>query len=465
MADEKVASTDNSTGGDGMSPITSLNEEARPRSAHFPSRIGSMTPKDGRRGSMRSAYSVDESRGSIRSTADALLDPRPAGSDMHGHPETTNWHMAPLVFALLPAVAGMLFPNGSAVVTDVTLLALGAIFLNWSVKVPWNWYHSAQSYAIDSQDDGYWDVALDESEDEQNTATSKPNPQSMESQSVDSHLRYEKAADAPVLESAELRAHELLALLSCFLFPVAGAYLLHAIRSQLSRPSEGLVSNYNLTIFLLAAELRPTAHLFRMLQARTLYLQRTGVASPFKEPASKTLVSLVRRVETLEAGPIVNGSTQGHPDGESNNKSAAMLVTEVRRSLQPDVDALNRAVRRYEKRATLQTMQTESRLQDLEARLNDAISLAAVAAQSGQQRRQGYGATLFDWACAAIVLPLRAIFSLMTVPAIASSKAMGLGQTLIKLRRNQQDHISEAKYRAHTRVKERPQTRSTKRSS
>lgn len=315
---------------------------------------------------------------------------------------------------------------------------------------------------IETQDDGHRDTALEESEDDQNTSTSKPNAQSTDSPSLNSDFRYD---EAPILESNELRAHELLALLSCFLFPVAGAYLLHAIRSQLSRPSEGLVSNYNLTIFLLAAELRPTAHLFRMLQARTLYLQRTGVANPYKEPASKTLVSLVRRVETLEAGPIANGSTHGNTDAESNSKSAAMLTAEVRRSLQPDVDALNRAVRRYEKRATLQTMQTESRLQDLEARLNDAISLAAVAAHNGQQRRQGYGATLFDWACAAIVLPVRALFSLLTVPAMASSKAVGLGQTLIKRRRNQQNQSPEAKYRAYTRGKDRPQPRSTKRSS
>lgn len=36
------------------------------------------------------------------------------------------------------------------------------------------------------------------------------------------------------------------------------------------------MSNYNLTIFLLAAEIRPAAHLLRLLQARTLYLQRVA---------------------------------------------------------------------------------------------------------------------------------------------------------------------------------------------
>lgn len=140
MADVKMTSEGKSTEIDGMSSITSSNEGARPanpRSAQSLNRTQSMSSKDGRRGSIRSTYSFDETRDSIRSTADALLDPRPAGSDVHGHSETSNWHMAPLAFALLPAVAGLLFPNGSAVVTDVMLLALAAIFLNWSVKVPW----------------------------------------------------------------------------------------------------------------------------------------------------------------------------------------------------------------------------------------------------------------------------------------------------------------------------------------
>ena len=46
-----------------------------------------------------------------------------------------------------------------------------------------------------------------------------------------------------------------------------GAYLLHTIRGQLTRPSEGLVSDYNLTIFLCAAEIRPVSHLIKMIHA------------------------------------------------------------------------------------------------------------------------------------------------------------------------------------------------------
>ena len=49
----------------------------------------------------------------------------------------SHWASAPLAFALLPAIGGMVFKNGSAVVSDILLLGLAAIFLNWSVRLPW----------------------------------------------------------------------------------------------------------------------------------------------------------------------------------------------------------------------------------------------------------------------------------------------------------------------------------------
>jgi len=49
----------------------------------------------------------------------------------------SHWHSAPLVFAILPAIGGLLFQNGSAVVTDILLLGLGSMFLNWCVRSPW----------------------------------------------------------------------------------------------------------------------------------------------------------------------------------------------------------------------------------------------------------------------------------------------------------------------------------------
>lgn len=74
---------------------------------------------------------------SLKSSTDDLLLPRVRSRGMEAHPEPSHWHSAPLGLALLPAFGGLFFTNGSAVITDITLLLLAAVFLNWSVRLPW----------------------------------------------------------------------------------------------------------------------------------------------------------------------------------------------------------------------------------------------------------------------------------------------------------------------------------------
>lgn len=223
--------------------------------------------------------------------------------------------------------------------------------------------------------------------------------------------------------SSELRIHELLALLMCFLSPAAGAWLLHHIRGQLTRPSEGLVSNYNLTVFLLAAELRPLSHLIKLVQARTLHLQRIVNANAYSSTSSNvsstTVNDLQDRLVELEKH-IADSNTNGTA---AKSPAAPDVAAQVRKTLQPDVDALNRAVRRYEKRTTLLALQTESRLQDLEKRLGDAITLAAAAERTSQSSRQRRGSAgvglvfnLFDDVAAVVALPIQICWAVLTLP-------------------------------------------------
>ena len=93
-------------------------------------------PMDLRRGSLISE-SIDDARQSLRSSTDDLLLPKVKGHGMETQLEPSHWHSIPLALALLPAVGGLLFKNGGAIVTDVTLLVLAAVFLNWSVRLPW----------------------------------------------------------------------------------------------------------------------------------------------------------------------------------------------------------------------------------------------------------------------------------------------------------------------------------------
>lgn len=387
--------------------------------------------------------SVSEARNSIRSSTDDLFLPRVSRrtNDVDLQ-EESNWQSAPLGLALFPAIAGVFFKNGSAVVTDITLLILAAIFLNWSVRLPWyvflsflfsfhlltiyrDWYHSAQAV----RQDKYYGPE-EESDDEQATPGS-----TREKSPPDIETRKESQRASTVANAAnrELQIHELAALASCFIFPMIGTWLLHTIRSKLSRPSEGLVSNYNLTIFLLASEIRPFAHLLRMVQARTLHLQQTvHSASHYEEnkiDASK-FADLSKRLEELEVhiaeAAAARLSSERSPQNQTespkqeddkNQILVSQTTTEIRKSIQPEIDALNRAVRRYEKRTAVTSDETETRFRELEARVRDALSLAAAAHRSGDRHRnRGFVFRIVEWLYAAMLIPLQIFMSLTAFP-------------------------------------------------
>lgn len=89
-----------------------------------------------RRSSNFSEYSLNEFNKNLRDSTDDILLPKPGDmKEGHNH-DSSHWDSAPLAFALLPAIGGLFFTNGSSVITDVMLLGFAAILLNWSVRVP-----------------------------------------------------------------------------------------------------------------------------------------------------------------------------------------------------------------------------------------------------------------------------------------------------------------------------------------
>ena len=378
-------------------------------------------PPRRRNSSFLTADSFD--RASFRSSTDSLLLPRVSRNTFTANEEivddgSSHLNSIPLVLALLPAVGGLIFTNGTAVLTDVTLLVLAAIFLNWSVRLPWDWYRSAQAVRVQDEKqeealeaDGYFppppahaetieeETSQDEEDDE--GVASPPLPKKIASASQPA---YKERARQHAAAAWELRLHELLALFACFGCPLLGAALLHHIRGSLSRPSEGLVSDYNLSIFVLGAEIRPLSHLLRLIQSRTLHLQRVVALNPYETASPNAnraaVVDLQNRVDELEshiASNAPNGTNlKGGIPPEKEKELAKSIETTLRAALQPELDAVTRATRRYEKRATLLGLQTESRLNALEARVQDAVTLAAGAERAQQMRSKGALGKMFD---------------------------------------------------------------------
>ncbi len=297
-----------------------------------------------------------------------------------------------------------------------------------------DWYRSAQATSpTERVDFSTFDTITEEKSDDEDpdpallSQQDKSPPQPSQDSSAEQLHRQNPSIEAA---QKELRRHELLALLSCFLFPTIGAWLLHAIRGQLSRPSEGLVSNYNLTVFLLASEIRPVSHLVKMIQARTLFLQRVVNASSADDEQrleSGQVIDVVKRVEELEAHVADSVESRGKSAAIATDinaaKATAQAVSETRKSLQPDLDALNRAVRRYEKRTTISSLQTEARLQDLESRLKDVVVLAAAVQRNAESQPKNFMLILLNWMCAVVVLPIQFVWSLIHLPIRAIKPA------------------------------------------
>lgn len=284
-----------------------------------------------------------------------------------------------------------------------------------------DWYRSAQAIR---HADRFFDATDSPFRSEADGPQSSQGDQGEATESDGQKLRDSAAAAAA---SRELQIHEIIALVSCFVFPVIGTWILHAIRSKLSRPSEGLVSNYNLTIFLLASEIRPVSHLLRMVQARTLHLQRVVTLSSEDESDRIDVHDIAKRLEELEAhvaetaAARLSASTvdQAQPhtqDLETFQSAITQTAAEVRKTFQADIDALNRAVRRHEKRTAVSAYQTDSRLQALETQMHDAFSLAATAHRTSIQRPQGTFLMIVNGIYAAFLLPVQAFMSIVTLP-------------------------------------------------
>jgi len=279
-----------------------------------------------------------------------------------------------------------------------------------------DWYSSAQAVVSEHESEEIGAAIEDDSVDLD--ADTSPS----------SETKYDRPvlSDRALKAQHELRVHEVLALVACFAFPALGAWLLHAIRSQLSSRSESLISNYNLTIFLLASEVRPLSHLIKLVQRRTLFLQRTISASAEQRHAEQLdpkVAEMGKRLEELESH-VADTVMVAHKSDAGTSSQADELIArastqanaDLRKSFQPELDALNRAMRRYEKRTMTSAIQVETRLQDLEAKIQDVVILAAATQRNADKQYGKYLPVLLNWAAAAVVVPVQYGIYFLTLP-------------------------------------------------
>lgn len=324
--------------------------------------------------------------------------------------EPTYWISIPVVAAIVPAIVGLTYENGAALATDLLILGMAAWFLHWFVSVPWHWYHAAQERHYDYT--GLSPTQFDDSiveEDEDGLEGAEELPQSadegkrkvLQSGDIDECNDAAAAFAAQGTARKALRREELTALFACFLGPLLGAALLHTLRGQLTR-TEGVVSDFNLVVFILFSEYRPFKQVIKLRDEKIWHLQRIVKADPQDQ---QTVQQLSQRVAELEArleGPL------------PTDIDITEISAKVTKSTQLQLDALTRAVRRYEKRQMTETMQTEARFHELEIRLRDALSLAAAAARTGQ--RPGLIVMTISWIVGTTTHIIRTAWSVVLYP-------------------------------------------------
>lgn len=74
----------------------------------------------------------------VSASTDDFLLPRPSSPDARIHEPSSLLHSAPLALALLPGLIGLFVSKDAGdVLTDLTLLVLASVFLNWCIRLPW----------------------------------------------------------------------------------------------------------------------------------------------------------------------------------------------------------------------------------------------------------------------------------------------------------------------------------------
>jgi hypothetical protein len=156
---------------------------------------------------------------------------------------------------------------------------------------------------------------------------------------------------------------ELQAFVGLVVGPLLGAFLLSYVRTIMGRPANGLISNFNITIFVLAAEMRPINIALNYLNARSdrLHEEVHDVPPSKYEALSARFETLVEDFSTLQEQLT---TTEG-AGRNSRYKQKSHGMDE-----HTDMEAVKSALRHFERQSTQDKKLFRAQLHDLSMRLD-----------------------------------------------------------------------------------------------
>ncbi|KAI9487359.1 MAG: hypothetical protein EXX96DRAFT_497926 [Benjaminiella poitrasii] len=199
---------------------------------------------------------------------------------------TVTW---PIVLAVIPTM-GAFFAGNNEIWSDFIMVLLilyyvykwvtgKYIYIYVYIAFPWTYYEGARQRRILHQ---------------------KSSKKAGLSSSGNSNNANEECRRHVEWMTAELRRHELAGLLWVTLSPFIAGYTLRYSRCLLSNV-EHYISNFNITVFILAASIKPLTHIIQLLQERTLFLQTETSHLNHSDPVDNITVDMLEdRILRLE---------------------------------------------------------------------------------------------------------------------------------------------------------------------
>lgn len=171
----------------------------------------------------------------------------------------------------------------------------------------------------------------------------------------------------------ELRRHEVAGLIWVTLSPAIAGYTLQYSRYLLSSVDK-YISAFNVTVFILAASIRPLSHALTLLSERTLYLQSEMLVSETQVEQLQTKVDILEK----------------ELDSLRRAYATKKDLGQVAEDINPALQQLSKSLRRFEKRESVLKQWTEEQFSNIDFKVREFDQYICYAIEK-EQRQQAHG--------------------------------------------------------------------------
>ncbi|CAO0792500.1 unnamed protein product [Mucor circinelloides] len=280
----------------------------------------------------------------------------PDMSEKNAFSPTVSW---PILLAIIPTL-GAFFAGSAEIWSDFIMLLLILYYVYKWMTVPWAYYESARTRRI-----------IHQKSSAEKSKASLLNTQK-EDEAYFKRMQQEHAKRK--LITAELRRHEVAGLLWVILSPAIAGYTLQYSRYLLSNVDR-YISAFNVTVFILAASIKPISHVMVLLQERTMFLQSEALVSESQVQVLQTKMDLLER------------ELYGLRKAYATKKDLGQVVTE---DINPSLQQLAKALKRFEKRDLALRTWSEEQFASIDHKVREFDQYICYRIEQ-DQRQQAHG--------------------------------------------------------------------------